>query len=92
MPPAGLRGAFCMLRGARHVALAESQVALGVQRDVAVGVSLVFVQKRGEKRALRRIGGERCRVGGPTRRGCRARPISTQKDRAAFQTCVIIKG
>ena len=65
---------------------------LGVQRDVAVGVSLDFVQKRGQKREPRRIGGERCRVGGPTRRGCRARPISTQKDRADIQTCVIMKG
>ena len=72
--------------------LEECHVVLGLQRDVAVGVSLVFVQKRGEKRALRRIGGERCRVGGPTRRGCRARPISTQKDRAAIQTCAIMKG
>ena len=53
-----------------HVALEESDVVLGVQRDVAEAASLVFEQKRGEKRAPRRIGGERCRVGGATRRGC----------------------
>ena len=53
-----------------HVALEGSDVMLGVQRDVAVGVSLIFVQKRGEKGEPRRIGGARCRVGGPTRRGC----------------------
>ena len=58
-----------MLRGARHVALEESHVVLGVQRDVAEAASLVFDQKKGQKRAPRRIGGERCRVGGPTRRG-----------------------
>ena len=58
MPPAGLRGAFCMLRGARHVALEESHVALGLQRDVAEAGSLVFGRKSGQKRAPRRIGGE----------------------------------
>ena len=58
-----------MLRGARHVALGEGDVVLGVQRDVAEAASLVFDQKKGQKRAPRRIGGERCRVGGPTRRG-----------------------
>ena len=63
---------FLRRKGAKsesHVALEWSDVALGVQRDVAVGVSLIFVQKRGEKGEPRRIGGERCRVGGPTRRG-----------------------
>ena len=70
MPPAGLRGAFCMLRGgARHVALGEGDVALGVQRDVARAASLIFAQKRGQKREPRRIGVERCRDGSPTRRG-----------------------
>ena len=53
-----------------HVALEECDVVLGVQRDMAGAVSLVLVQKRGQKREPRRIGGERCRVGGPTRRGC----------------------
>ena len=62
MPPAGLRGA-------RHVALGEGDVALGVQRDVAEAGSLVFGRKSGQKRAPRRIGGGPCRVGGPTRRG-----------------------
>ena len=46
-----------------------SDVALGVQRDVAGTASLIFVQKRGQKWEPRRIGGERCRVGSPTRRG-----------------------
>ena len=146
--------------GARHVALGEGDVALGIQRDVAGAASPIFEQKRGQKRAPCRIGGERCRVGDPTRRGrdrkpgFRAekgpkagatshwrramscwgsnatwqglqacilsrkeakseryvalavsdvalgvqhdvavgdRPISTQKDRAPFQTCVIMK-
>ena len=63
-----------MLRGARHVALGEGDVVLGVQRDVAEAASLVFDQKKGQKRAPRRIGGERCRVGGPTRRGCGKEP------------------
>ena len=53
----------------RHVALEGSDVVLGLQRDVAVVRNLVFVQKSGQKRAPRRIGGERCRVGSPTRRG-----------------------
>lgn len=81
MPPAGLRGAFCMLRGARHVALEESHVAMGVQRDVAEAGSLVFARKRSKNREPRhiggercRIGGERCRVGGPTRRGWSRKP------------------
>ena len=52
-----------------HVALAGRDVVLGLQRDVAVVRNLVFVQKSGQKRAPRRIGGERCRVGSPTRRG-----------------------
>ena len=81
MPNAGLRGAFCMLRqgawiscrkgakSGRHVALEGSDVAMGLQRDVAVAVSLDFVQKRGQKWAPRRIGGARCRFGSPTRRG-----------------------
>ena len=58
-----------VVKSERHVALEGSDVALGVQRDVAGVASLVFGQKRGEKRAPRCIGGERCRVGGPTRRG-----------------------
>ena len=74
MPPAGLRGAFCMLRGARHVVLGEGDVALGVQRDVAGEASLIFEQRSGQKRAPRRIGVERCRVGGATRRGRRCKP------------------
>ena len=69
MPPAGLRGAFGMLRGARHVALGEGDVALGFQRDVAGAASPIFEQKRDQKREPRRIGGKRCRVGAPTRRG-----------------------
>ena len=36
----------------------------------ATAGSLDFVQKRGQKWAPRRIGGERCRVGSPTRRDC----------------------
>ncbi len=39
-----------------HVALEGSDVALGVQRDVAGTASLDFVQKRGQKREPRRIG------------------------------------
>ena len=45
-------------------------VALEVQRDVAVQGSRHFEAKREEKREPRRIGGVRCRVGGPMRRGC----------------------
>ena len=41
-----------------HVALEESDVALGVQRDVAAAGSLCFEQKRGQKWEPRRIGGE----------------------------------
>ena len=49
--------------------MAVSDVVLGVQRDVAGAGNLVFWQKRGQKWEPRRIGGERCRVGSPTRRG-----------------------
>ena len=54
----------------RHVALEGSDVVLGLQRDVVEAVNLVFARKRDQNRAPRRIGGERCRVGAPTRRGC----------------------
>ena len=63
-----------MLRGARHVALEEGDVVLGLQRDVAAAGSLIFAQKRGQKWDPRRIGDERCRVGSPTRRGCGKEP------------------
>lgn len=80
-------------KSARHVALAGSEVVLGVQRDVAAGVSLDFVQKRGQKWEPRRIGGGRSRVGNPTRRGAEPpAPFPTQKDRAAIQTCAIMNG
>ncbi len=46
------------VKSARHVALAGSDVVLGVQRDVAEAASLVFGQKKGQKREPRRIGGE----------------------------------
>ena len=49
--------------------MAVSDVVLGVQRDVAGAGNLVFWQKRGQKWEPRRIGGVRCRVGSPTRRG-----------------------
>ena len=57
-----------------HVTLEGSDVALGVQRDVAGTASLIFVQKRGQKWEPRRIGVERCRVGSPTRRGWSRKP------------------
>ena len=63
-----------MLRGARHVALGEGDVALGVQRDVAEAGSLVFARKRSKNREPRHIGGKRCRVGGATRRGRDRKP------------------
>ena len=53
----------------RHVALDECHVAMGHQRDVVEAASLFFGQKSGQKWAPRRIGGGRCRVGSPTRRG-----------------------
>ena len=53
----------------RHVALGECHVLLGLQRDVAEAVNLVFARKRSKNRAPRRIGGVRCRVGAPRRRG-----------------------
>ena len=53
----------------RHVVLGEGDVVLGFQRDVAEAASLVFARKRSKNRAPRRIGGARCRVGVPTRRG-----------------------
>ena len=53
----------------RHVALAGRDVVLGFQRDVVEAASLFFGQKRDQKWAPRRIGGGRCRVGVPTRRG-----------------------
>ncbi len=59
-----------VVKSARHVALAWSDVVLGVQRDAAGAASLILVQKRGEKWEPRRIGCVPCRVGGPTRRGC----------------------
>ena len=62
-------------KSGRHVALAVSDVVLGIQRDVAGTASLDFVQKRGQKREPRRIGGERCRVGDPTRRGRDYKPV-----------------
>ena len=68
---------FLRRKGAKsvsHVALGEGDVALGLQRDVAGAASLYFVQKRGQKRAPRRIGGKRSRVGSPTRRGCGSEP------------------
>ena len=52
-----------------HVALEERHVVLGLQRDVVEAASLFFGRKRSQKRAPRRIGGERCRDGSPTRRG-----------------------
>lgn len=58
-----------MLRGARHVSLGVCHVALRLQRDVVKAGSLVFARKRDQNRAPRRIGGGRCRVGVPTRRG-----------------------
>ena len=58
-----------VVKSERHVALAGSDVALGLQRDVAGAGNLVFWQKRGQKWEPRRIGGKRCRVGSPTRRG-----------------------
>ena len=54
----------------RHVALGECHVLLGLQRDVAEAVNLVFARKRSKNRAPHRIGVERCLVGSPTRRGC----------------------
>ena len=70
-----------------HVTLEGSDVALGVQRDVARAVSLIFAQKRGQKRAPRRIGGKRCRVGSPTRRGCGSEPgFRAEKGRKASAT------
>ena len=47
---------------------------LGLQRDVAGAASLYFEQKRGKKRDPCRIGGGRCRVGSPTRRGRDRKP------------------
>ena len=58
-----------VVKSVRHVALEERHVVLGLQRDVVASGSLFFGQKSGQKRAPRRIGGERCRVGSPTRRG-----------------------
>ena len=55
----------------RHVALGECHVAMGLQHDVVEAMNLVFARKRSKNRAPRRIGGERCRVGAPTRRGWR---------------------
>ena len=55
----------------RHVVLGEGDVVLGFQRDVAEAGSLDFGRKSGQKRAPRRIGGERSLVGAPTRRGRR---------------------
>lgn len=73
--------------------LEERHVVLGLQRDVVEAMNLVFERKRSQKVQPRRIGGGRCRVGAPTRRGDGApAPFPTQKDRAAFQTCVIMKG
>ena len=59
--------------------LEECHVALGLQRDVAEAGSLVFGRKSGQKRASRRIGGERCRVGAPTRRDCGHPPHLSRK-------------
>ena len=53
----------------RHVALGECHVVLGLQRDVVEAVNLVFARKRSKNREPRHIGGARCRVGAPTRRG-----------------------
>lgn len=50
--------------------LEERHVVLGLQRDVVEAMNLVFERKRSQKVQPRRIGGKRCRVGGPTRRGC----------------------
>ena len=58
-----------VVKSERHVALEGGHVVLGVQRDVARAASLIFAQKRGQKREPRRIGVERCRDGSPTRRG-----------------------
>ena len=52
----------------RHVALGGGEVLLGLQRDVAGAASPIFEQKRVQKRAPCRIGGERSLVGVPTRR------------------------
>ena len=51
-----------------QVALGECHVAMGLQRDVAGAASPIFEQKRVQKRAPCRIGGERSLVGVPTRR------------------------
>ena len=62
------------VKSGSHVALEGGDVVLGVQRDVAGAASPIFEQKRGQKREPRRIGVERCRVGGATRRGRRCKP------------------
>ena len=70
-----------------HVTLEGSDVALGVQRDVAGTASLIFVQKRGQKWEPRRIGVERCCVGSPTRRGWSRKPdFSAEKGRKVGAT------
>ncbi len=52
-----------------HVVLGGTDVAMGVQHDMARQGSGYFVVKREERREPRRIGRWRCRDGGPTRRG-----------------------
>ena len=56
-------------KSVNHVVLEVSDVALEVQRDVAQLGSGHFEGKREVKREPCRIGGVRCRDGGPMRRG-----------------------
>lgn len=73
---------FSCRKGAKrssHVAMEDGDVVLGFQRDVAEAESLFFERKRGQKWAPRRIGGERCRVGAPTRHGCSPPPHLPRK-------------
>ena len=70
-----------------HVVLGGSDVALGVQCDVARQGSGHFVVKREERREPRRIGRWRCRVGSPMRRGwTRKRTFCGKKRRKARAT------
>lgn len=57
-----------------HVVLGVCDVALEAQRDVARQGSGRFEEKREKKREPLRIGGVRCRVGSPTRRGSKCKP------------------
>ena len=56
-------------KSVNHVVLGVCDVALEVQCDVAQLGSWHFDGKREVKREPCRIGGVRCRVGSPTRRG-----------------------